>query len=58
MENEEENTTSIGSSGHAIATHREPKGKNSINPALIDAATLQRQKMIPIDVEEAQLLNS
>jgi hypothetical protein len=34
------------------------KGQNSANPALIDAATLQRQKMIPIDVEEAQGLNS
>ena len=33
------------------------KGQNSANPAFIDAATLQWQKIIPIDVEEAQLLN-
>ena len=33
------------------------KGQNSANPAFIDAATLQWKKIIPIDVEEAQLLN-
>ena len=33
------------------------KGQNSANPAFIDAATLQWQTIIPIDVEEAQLLN-
>jgi hypothetical protein len=33
------------------------KGQNSANPAFLDAATLQWQTIIPIDVEEAQLLN-
>ena len=33
------------------------KGQNTANPALIDAATLQWKKIIPIDVEEAHLLN-
>ena len=33
------------------------KGQNSANPAFIDAATLQWQTIIPIEVEEAQLLN-
>jgi hypothetical protein len=33
------------------------KGQKSANPAFIDAATLQWKKIIPIDVEEAQLLN-
>ena len=33
------------------------KGQNSANPAFLDAATLQWQTIISIDVEEAQLLN-
>ena len=33
------------------------KGQNSANPAYLDAATLQWQTIISIDVEEAQLLN-
>jgi hypothetical protein len=47
----------LDSVGRRLLLTVSKKGQNSANPAFVDAVTLQWQKIIPIDVEEAQLLN-